>query len=154
MEFQSTNSDQLRYTENKASAADILQHLQLCQDDFIPPLHETVDIEKYSIKLFQNSVTFETWKNAQLVGLLAIYLNDKSNQTGFITNVSVLKEFAGNGIATDLLRRCINHAQKKYFSEISLQVNVRNKTAIKLYENFHFTADESQTNTITMRLIL
>jgi ribosomal protein S18 acetylase RimI-like enzyme len=132
----------------------VQHHLNKCKDNFIPALHETVDIAEYSKKIVENAVTFEAWIQDELVGLVAAYLNDRENRTGFISNVSVLKEYAGKGIASQLINNCIEFARENKFREILLEVNGNNLQAVKLYEKYHFTQQDSKAGLKIMSLHL
>lgn len=146
--------NQIKYSLNKATAAEIETHLMQCSSRFIPPLHETVDIPEYSQKIFQNSVTFENWNSSILTGLVAIYLNDPNGNTGFITNVSALREVSGKGIALELMQRCIRHTRNLNFREIVLEVSRENTRVIRFYEFFKFTITGEKPGLFTMRLAL
>lgn len=105
-------------------------------------------------KIAQNSVTFEAWLNEELVGLIAAYINDEKKQTAFITNVSLIKEFGGRGIASQLLTNCIIFTKAQNFKEIVLEVNGKNLQALKLYEKFHFSEKATKGDLKIMHLNL
>lgn len=137
--------------KNKYANADIIYaHLHRCRHDFIPSLDTTVNIAAYAKKIVKNAVTFEAWLNNDLVGLIAVYLNDENNHSAYITNVSVEKEYAGKGIASQLLTNCINFAREERYKEIALEVNLNNQQAIKLYEKFLFKEKAIKDNLKTM----
>ena len=132
---------------------EILTHLTECNESFYPPLMERVDLEEYSRKLFERSITFEAWNEATLVGLIAVYFNE-FDRSAFITNVSVLKNFMGLGVASNLLEQCIEYAAGKKFEEIKLEVNAGSIYALKLYRKFDFTIDSASGDFLRMRLKL
>jgi ribosomal protein S18 acetylase RimI-like enzyme len=142
------------YKTQTASVNDVGSHLKKCDKDFIPPLHEKVNIEEYAHKINKNAITFEAWENNELTGLIAIYCNDHETKTGFITNVSVIKESAGNGIAYELMKNCITYLKEIKFNGISLEVNGNNLPAIKLYEKFNFILKERKGNSLILQLNL
>lgn len=117
-------------------------HLLKCDADFMPRLSLKTDIAVYAEKIAENSVTFEAWINEELVGLIAAYFNDVNGFSGFITNVSTLKQYTGKGIASVLIKMCIDYAVNHQFGEISLEVFKENSGAIQLYKknNFYQTA--------------
>ena len=102
-----TNS--ITYQTKTATKNDVLLHLNLCNDEFIPKLNSRVNIEEYATKISQYAITFEAWNKQQLIGLIASYFNQE-NHFGFITNVSVLKENMGTGVASELIEMCIKYA--------------------------------------------
>ena len=139
------------YKIKTATKEQIYLHLKQCNNDFIPPLDNKVNINEYAEKLFAQSVTFEAWEDESLAGLIAAYFNDKKNETGFITNVSVLNNHGGKGIASQLLRMCIKYAIQNNFKEVMLEVFKLNKPAINLYKKNGFTLFENKNDLLIMR---
>ena len=76
-------------------------HLNECSKNFIPELSTYVDIDTYSTKLFQKSTRVEAFLESELIGLIAIYINEQKKDS-FISNVSVLPKIEGNGVAKTL----------------------------------------------------
>jgi ribosomal protein S18 acetylase RimI-like enzyme len=136
----------LIYKIKTATGKEILSHLLLCKNNFIPPLDKKVMLEEYSIKIAEKAITFEAWNELNLIGLIAAYFNDKINSIGFITNVSLIENFKGMGIASELMIMCINYARQNNFKEIKLEVNSNNLNAIKLYKKFNFQEIENNCN--------
>ncbi len=126
------------YKTSTANSGNITDHLIQCSDHYIPPLIENVDIATYAVKIVELAVTFEAWDCDVLVGLVAAYYNDPVSRTGFVTNVSTIKKYRGIGIASVLLNKCILYGGQHGFTEISLQVNDNNSSAIHLYAKFGF----------------
>jgi ribosomal protein S18 acetylase RimI-like enzyme len=106
--------------------------------DFIPPLSSRVDIISYVDRLIARSVFFEAWDGSKLVGMVNAYLNDMNSQTGFITNVSILKTYTRMGIASTLLEKCFEYALKCGYKRIKLEVAQENNPAIELYSKMGF----------------
>jgi hypothetical protein len=74
------------YSINKSSELEIKKHLISVSKNFVPELDSYVNIEEYSKKLFEKSTRIEAYSGENLIGLIAIYLN---NSDSFITNYSV-----------------------------------------------------------------
>lgn len=139
------------YKRKTSSVADIYSHLCSCQESFTQSLREKTKIEEYAQKIFDKAITFEAWHNKKLVGLLAVYLNDPDNKfDGYITNVSVDQEFLKQGIATQLIKNCIQYAQNKNIKTIRLEVSTKNNVAIKLYEKFSFKKENTENSNLIM----
>lgn len=129
----------INYTKNESNYEKILSHLKLCNSNFTPKLSERLNLEVYSKKIEENSVKFEAWNEMnQLIGLVACYFNNDQVDFGFITNVSVIKNYQGNGIANVLIQNCISYT--KVGNKLSLQLEVieTNVSAIRLYEKNGF----------------
>lgn len=146
------NNLNIIYKVNSASEGEIFSHLNNCDVNYIPPLSKSVNIEEYSKKIFEKAYRFEAWLDEILVGLVAIYLNDKVNFRGYITNVSVLKEYTGLGIASKLLVNSVDCAKKMNFNEILLEVNKYNTLAIILYNKLKFTRMSVKGDSLVMRI--
>jgi len=146
------NQAMITYRIKSASQASIFAHLQACRDYFMPPLDQTVNIKEYAAKIFKKAVTFEAWSNGILVGLLAAYFNDQTNKIGFITNLSVIKEFFGQGVAKKLMAKCLSYAEKKGFNKITLTVNKNNLPAISLYQKFNFSQTGVSGDSVSLEL--
>ena len=142
----------LKYTEGMASEQEIYSHLMKCNEYFSPPLEKKVNIHEYSNKIFQKAVTFEAWITDTLVGLVAAYFNDPDGQSGYVTNVSVIRPYMGKGIISILINRCIDYAKRNSFRSISLEVAKANHQAINLYRKFRFQEFEDKHTSTLMKL--
>ncbi len=142
------------YKIKTAGFNEVFDHLQNCNENFIPKLSEKTGIAAYSKKIVENSVTFEAWAGNKLAGLIAAYFNDTKNYSGYITNVSTVKKYAGKGIASKLMKMCTGYAAEHKFSEISLEVFNKNDGAIKLYRKFGFNQTGINGDLIIMKFFL
>lgn len=129
------------YKTNTAAKKQILMHLMGCSDSFYPPLAQRMDLEEYSWTIYNNSVTFEAWKQDLLIGLLAAYFLNEPVRSFYITNVSVLKEYMGMGIASNLMCKLIARAVEEKCHEIKLEVHAENGRALGLYTKYGFVVE-------------
>ena len=113
----------IEFREGTATKEDIRDHLEACDRDFAPNLSLKVNIEEYSTKIRTRARTFEAWSDKVLIGLVAAYLNDSGTRTGFITSVSVAKEFMGRGIASALLDHCLDRSRQEGMKAVRLEVS-------------------------------
>lgn len=137
---------------NRASQAQIAEHLRRCDADFIPPLTDRIEFDGYAYKLASKAERFEAWADDALVGLVAVYCNDVERRTAFITSVSVLRGWQGRRIASQLLEQAIAHAIALSFDHLELEVDRRNAHAIALYEKTNFIAGPVHGQSMTMHL--
>ena len=110
------------YRVRTASKEQIRAHLQACDADFAPPLSSRVDLDAYSAKIHERAVSFEAWDEGLLVGVLNAYLNDRRSRIGYITNLSVLKGYMGQGIGSILMHMCLEQAWSLGYSRVRAQV--------------------------------
>ena len=146
------NISKINYKTKTATEEEIYSHLKECNDSFCPQLDERVTVEEYSKKLFDNSVTFEAWVDNILIGLAAAYFNDAENHSGYITNVSITKDYIGSGIASELMDMCIRYAKQYKVKEIKLEVHKDNSSAIHLYNKFGFIDYKNKDDFMFMKL--
>jgi len=143
---------EIKYEVKKAGTHEILEHLRSCDQNFIPPLSQRVNLIDYSKKLYDKATTFEAWDNKKLAGMIAAYLNDHETKFGYITSVSLLNEYQRTGIATELLRHCIEYARGNSFKKISLELDRRNMDALRLYLKYNFEIYDTKGEQVFMVL--
>lgn len=129
----------LEFSINQSDEENVAQLLQLCDGHFIPPLSERVHIAMYVEKITKHAERVEAWSDNNLIGLVAIYCNDKKKFVAFITNVCVSPYWQGLGVASRLLSLTIDFLHSQKFKSIELEVNRHNYSAISLYERKGFS---------------
>ncbi len=145
---------QISYLRKQATVDDIENHLMRCDQRFVPVLSERVNLREYAEKIFNYAITFEAWNADKLVGLVAVYFDDKIQREGFVTSVSVDFELQGRGIARDLFKNCYKYSYAQNFSSLRLEVIKSNARAIQLYEELGFEPIGDNKEIITMRKYL
>jgi len=142
----------VQWRVNEASSEQIAEHLRQCDAHFVPRLSSRVEVNKYAEKIANSAERFEAWIEGRLIGLVAAYCNDRENNIAYITNVSVLREWVGKGVAAYLTAYCIKHARKMGMRRISLDVESNNTRAVELYKKLGFLASKMVGSCITMHL--
>ena len=135
---------------NTASEEQIVDHLALCDADFVPPLARRVDLADYAKKIVDRATRFEAW-DGPLVGLLAAYCNDPESGAAFVTNLSVRREWRGRGVATRLIELLVAHAGRAGFRCVQLEVDLANARALERYEKSGFEITGMQGGVAIMR---
>lgn len=141
----------IMYTVKAAKENEIYSHLVKCSENFIPPLECRVNLWEFSKKIYVKTVTFEAWDNDILAGMISAYFNNAETKAGFINNVSIIKEYMGFGIASELLDMCKRYAAEVQFKEINLEVAKDNARAIHLYEKKSFRVYEVRESSFLMK---
>lgn len=147
-------SEAVEYLSNKASEAEIAEHLLRCDADFVPPLSGRVEMQDYARKIANKATRFEAWSGGKLIGLVAAYCNDQVKRIAYITSVSLLKDWTGKGIGARLMAQCTEHAKVSGMQRISLEVAQDNAPAIKLYEKSGFSKSKANGPFVYMSLCL
>src|SRR3982750_1189375 len=122
----------LRFSVDRSSQEEILQHLVQGDALFHPRLSTRVDLAQYASKIRSRGVTMEAWSGPTLVGLVAGYL-DRAAATSFVTDVSVYREFAGQKVATRLLAAFVQRAREARVATVGLEVAKGNAAAQALF---------------------
>lgn len=141
----------LEFRLNTATSTVIAAHLTTCDQGFVPPLSTRVVIGIYADKIARAACRFEAWSDGQLIGLVAAYLDDqRSDPVAFVTTVSVVEEWQGKGIASTLLGQCTDLARRMGYARVTLEVDGRNTSAIRLYARKGFTVAGKRGSTVDM----
>ena len=109
-------------TLNKSDAASVEFHLRECDERFSPTLSARVDLGDYARKLASLADRLEVWRGSRLLGLVAAYLNNQESRQGFVSSVSVCFDAEGRGIASELIRKCVQLAREKGCESLGLEV--------------------------------
>jgi GNAT superfamily N-acetyltransferase/SAM-dependent methyltransferase len=144
----------LEFCLDRGLAPQIAAHLLACDSAFVPPLSNRVVINEYAHKIAEKAVRFEAWQDGKLVALVAVYCNRGDEKTAFITSVSVLPEWQGRGIASQLVANAVEHAHALGFVRIELEVDNQNNAAASLYRKHGFSTDMASGQTTIMYLAM
>ena len=139
---------------NLATATEISVHLRACDLAFVPALSERIEIDAYAAKIAALAERFEAWSDQALIGMVAAYCNDPDSRVAFVTSVSVVPQQQGLGIASQLLRHCIEHVRPLGFERIELEVDRQNTAATVLYRRHGFSVSVLRERTETLNLTL
>lgn len=126
---------------------DILKHKQQLIDSFkeadelfkprlfqrITSNNKDYSIEDYIDKLNINGDIFIYIKDNKIMGVVAVYTNDKLSCTAFIPILFVLLEHQGKGIARKLLIKVKQYSKAKAMKFIRVNTWIENNNAISLY---------------------
>jgi len=97
--------------------------------------------EDYLENYHEGTFAFGAFDNGKLVGLCSFLRNrgPKERHRGFIIQMYIVPEMAGQGIGLGVLEAVIVEAEKiKGLIQLELDVNVANKAAIRIYEKAGF----------------
>lgn len=143
----------INYSINKSTFQQVQAHLKQCSKYFVPELSSYVNIDDYSLKLFQKAIRVEAFIENDLIGLIAIYVNQEKKES-FVTNVSVLPQEAGKGVAKKLFKKTITRVKKMKVNIILLEVDSTNLNAVSLYQKVGFDTLRDNEEKIIMKLNL
>lgn len=144
----------IEYARSRASEKQVLDHLLRCDERYHPPLSQRVDISEYARKLHTRAETLEAWHAGNLVGVVAIYINEATGEA-FISSVSVDATFSGRGIGSSLVGDAIALARSRGTDAIALEVSPQSPHAVQVYMKHGFRVSNDLPNdTLHMKLSL
>jgi ribosomal protein S18 acetylase RimI-like enzyme len=120
--------------------------LKQIDNDFVPSLSTRLVINEYAEKIQKNATIFSTHQGGELQAFIAVYCNDRSSLTAFMTILAVAQKHRNSGLASNLIESSIRFLKKLGFKTYRLEVYKSNTSAIKLYEKFNFMK-VAETNT-------
>src|SRR3954462_2728877 len=146
----------LRYRRDPPPSDDVRAHLTRCDADFTPPLSARLDLGDYAAKLAERAARCEAWDGGRLLGLVAAYVTPGAPEA-FISNVSVVSELRGHGVAATLVADCIDRARGSGAATLRLEVATADRAAGRFYEKLGFTdrgpgPADRRTTTLTLDL--
>nr|WP_305139849.1 GNAT family N-acetyltransferase [uncultured Acetatifactor sp.] len=113
------------------------QVIRLCDDAFEQPLGEREDALLLMQKI--NSAAEIIFAYAESVaGYVAMYANDYSSRTAYITLIGVRPEWQRKAIGSSLLKAAVDVALEKGMERILLEVRDDNRGAVSFYEKNGF----------------
>ncbi|WKD22021.1 GNAT family N-acetyltransferase [Pseudoalteromonas sp. KG3] len=105
--------------------------------DFSPTLSSRVNLEQYALKLLKVATVFGVYKQNQLVGAIAVYMNDLESKIAFCPFIAILPNSRGQGLSQRLLELAIAELKSKQFNSLSLTVRA-DSPASYLYKKVGF----------------
>lgn len=141
----------IKYSKNNSNYIDILNHLQRSNHLFKPVLSSYINLDEYSLKLYERSTRFEIFNDTYLIGLLAIY--NRFNEC-FISNFSLEESFIGHGLSNHLMLNFLEDSKIKKVKSISLEVFKINQRAVNFYNKHGFKIDQENNEKYTLVKIL
>lgn len=136
------------------SQSEIFDYLKKNCEIFIPSLESRLDVREYSRKLNKYATHFCAYDKNRLIAFSACYFNDEEKEIGYISSFSVMKEYQGQGISSDLLNMIISFARERSFERIKLEVRKKNEEVMKVYSKKGFIETDRDSRVITMELLL
>ena len=119
--------------------AEILNVLQGFSDVF-PHLCEKIDsLDAYAEKLSQFAEFCIGTEDGVPFGLAVFYANDMQSKTAYISLIGVKSSHRSQGLGYWLLTNCENAARARSMTQLRLEVDLDNPTAIAFYERNGFS---------------
>lgn len=113
---------------------------------------ENIDIERYLLKIKNESEILMHQIEGHCAGFVAFYCNDHNTLEAYITLVLTNPKFRGLKIAKTLLSATLSSIKKRGFKSCTLEVKNENYRAIKLYQELGFCEYAQKESSKLMKL--
>ena len=141
----------MRIISSKLYFQEVLQILNQGENDFHPPLSQSIDIVSYADKLSTYADFVTIWDGDSIVGCIAYYSNDKGKYI-YISHFWVNGKFQHRHYGQRMLEALIDSNSKKY-NEIRLEV-VKDNPAFFFYQKKGFVIQEDRGSKLLLVLSL
>lgn len=132
----------ISYKKNTLNQNTLYQFVKNSDKEFEPVLSMFINLEDYCKKIQNNAEIFEAFSGNKIAALVIMYANDYESKKAFITYVYCKQEYRKQGITGNLLKNAVIFAKDKGFTEIWLNCNPDNISALKLYKKYGFIEKE------------
>lgn len=134
-ENQKVTIEDQKYVLRKAVHKDAIEYMKIQETIYPIPVPWPIDIVEMEIAN-KNALYLSLTKEQEVVAFIGISLSNK--EESHITNLAVHADYQGVGIGHLLMNQAFDYCRKRNFKQMSLEVDVTNKTALALYEAFGF----------------
>lgn len=97
--------------------------VSLVEKDFVPPLLSRIEINSYYDKLSKYATIIVCRKEAEIVGMCAMYDNNRQTKKGYITFIAVKNGYRGIGLAGLLINAAKSHAAASGMDILGIETN-------------------------------
>lgn len=133
-----------RYTDTFLSNInEIIEYIKGHENDFPIPLSQKVNIDEYVYKIQNNGKMVICYNANQIIALVFYYSNNIEEKKGFISLVSVDKNYRKRGIAKKMLEIVFDNMKKRGMQLCEIPTHSTNQKAINLYTSLGFKQKEN-----------
>ncbi len=121
----------------------LFEFLKNVDYDFPVKLSDKTDLYELSEKFMTNGVVFYEEVENKIIALAAGYINNFEEKKAYISVVSTLKEYRGQGYAKKLIIKFLKKADEKGMKKVFLYTHKTNFSALEMYKKIGFCEIES-----------
>ncbi len=103
-------------------------------------------LKVYSEKIYDNACVIGLVENDEILGVAAVYVNDKDTYKAYLTYIALMEEVGHKGLGTLLLKECETIAKDNGMQFLKLEVKTINERAKAFYKKNGYSkvADASE----------
>ncbi len=125
-------------TESLSKEA-ILDFLQKNAQDHYVDLNLLVDLENYAIKLSEKALHFTAYNGNTLIGLSSCYFNNLNSKIGYISGISISKDYRRIGIGSQLVDKLTQYGKDTRFKQLQVKPDCKNTILIDFFQKNGFS---------------
>ncbi|MBP1564486.1 MAG: GNAT family N-acetyltransferase [Oscillospiraceae bacterium] len=142
-------------SDGKLSVEQLLEFMTEEAYDFfyVQVIKNNMTIKEYAKKLSEKATIAYQLYDGNIVGLVAGYTNNLSDNCSYITQVFVSSDLRGRGIATKLLNEYFEYCVSKNINSCWLTTKKNNIASIKTYQKSGFVIDTDYESDTLYKLV-
>lgn len=126
----------------RPSSDQILEFLKEVDGDFPVPLSQKVDLETFSVKLFDKATLVCKIEDEEILSMIAGYTQNLKDGLAYISVMATKRKARGQGLAEKLLKEFLNRCEAVGVDAVHIYTVSSNTSAVRLYEKFGFVKYE------------
>lgn len=139
---------------SKLTDSQLLMFIKENDNNFTPPLRDSLDLNAYSQKLWENAELITEFSGNTPIAVSATYMNDSNSNVAYLSYINVSSDFQNKGIGKILIGKTISRSKEKGFKELRLEVKRNNEVALHFYLNIGFVKIKNNDSSFIMSLPL
>lgn len=132
------SDEYISYSNKSLTSGVIRDFLLKNNEEHFEKLTDLVDLKMYAKKLSEKSVNFNIFYESELVGFAGCYFNDLNKNEAYLSCISILRDFQGFRLGSNLILQIINYGRLKNFNRIVIRPKCKNHGLIKFLEKNEF----------------
>lgn len=145
-DIQFYNKQMMEFTTNKASIAELVDILQGSEEVQVRFARNNNMLIDYAVKIHSLAERFEWWDCGNLVGFLAVYINQGISCPAYMTSGIIIPSYQGKGLGSYMLESVVKVLSDRGYKQIITEVSTSNARSKKLLEKFGFTFQSMASN--------
>lgn len=142
----------LRYERVTPDLSAIRDFFYETDEEFDIPLSQKVDVDEYTMKLYEYSDFYVCFDGVDIAGLICCYTNRPPD--AYISHVCVRREYQSRGIFKHMLGILKDYCMDNQINTISLEVAHKNLRARTVYERLGFVLESEREESSILKLKL
>ncbi len=111
----------------------ILNFLRKNAQDHYTDLNQLIDLDKYSRKLSEKALHFTAYNHETLIALCSCYFNDYNSKIGYISGISISKNYRRMDIGSQLIKKVSTYGKSINFKQLQVKPDCNNTVLLNFF---------------------